>query len=158
MRYYAKKLKEQGMGIDEEKWAIEGLLHDVDYELHPETHPNTAEKMLRDAGFDQEIIKAVLSHGYPDYSSVERESIMDHYLFACDELSGFIVAYSLMKPGRLNDIDGKGVAKKLKDKAFARSINREDIKKGCEEIQIDIETHANNLIEALKQDKRLGLS
>jgi len=153
MRFYAKKL-----GEDEEKWAIAGLLHDLDWEKMPDTHPNTAEPILREAGFDNEVIQAVLSHGYPMHSSVERKSLMDHYLFACDELSGFIVAYSLMKPGKLNDIDGVSVAKKLKDKAFARSINREDIPLGAENIGLSIEEHSNNLITAMRSDSRLGLS
>lgn len=153
MRFYARKLSE-----NEEKWALAGLLHDIDWEKMPETHPNTAEPILQEAGFDEDIIQAVLSHGYPKHSSVERKSLMDHYLFACDELSGFIVAYSLMKPGRMNDIDGAGVVRKLKDKAFARNISREDIALGAKSIGLSLEDHANNLIAAMKSDKRLGLS
>jgi putative nucleotidyltransferase with HDIG domain len=152
MKYYATKL-----GENVEKWQIAGLLHDIDWEKFPETHPITSEPILREAGFDDEIIHAVLSHGYPNYSDTPRESLMDKYLFACDELSGFIVAYSLMKPGRLNDIEGKSVLKKLKDKAFARNISRDDINQGAIEIGRELEEHANNIIQAMKTDKRLAL-
>lgn len=89
---------------------------------------------------------------------MSRESLMSKYLFACDELSGFIVAYALMKPGKLNDVNGAGVPKKLKEKAFAKNVNLEDIKLGLQEIGLDIETHANNLIQAMREDKRIGLS
>lgn len=153
MRFYAAKL-----GEDIENWAIAGLLHDIDWETNPDTHPNTAVPILEEAGYSQEIIDAILGHAYPSRTTTERISLMSKYLFACDELSGFIVAYSLMKPGRLNEIDGKGVAKKLKDKAFAKNVLREDIAQGLQEINLDIETHAQNLIEAMKGDKRLGLS
>lgn len=153
MKFYAEKL-----GEDVEKWQIAGLLHDIDWERFPETHPNSAEPILREAGFDEDIIHAVLAHGYPNYSKTERVSKMDKYLFACDELSGFIVAYSLMKPGRLNDVDAKSVVKKLKDKAFARNVNRDDITQGAAEISIELEEHASNLILAMRGDERLGLS
>lgn len=153
MRFYAKKL-----GQDEEQWAIAGLLHDIDWEKMPDTHPKTSEPILKEAGFSDEVIHAVLAHGYPNYSDTSRESMMDHYLFACDELSGFIVAYSLMKPGKLNEVDGAGVVKKLQNKKFAEKVSREDINMGAEGIGLSIEEHANNLIEAMKADIRLGLS
>ena len=153
MRFYAKKL-----GEDEEKWAIAGLLHDIDWEKMPDTHPKSSEPILKEAGFDDETIHAILGHGYPNYSDTPRESKLDHYLFACDELSGFIVAYSLMKPGKLNDVMAASIVKKLKDKAFAKNVNREDIRMGAEGIGISLDEHAANLIEAMKVDKRLGLS
>lgn len=153
MRFYAKKLNQ-----NEEEWALAGLLHDLDWETNPDTHPNTGIPILQENGVSQEIIDAILGHAYPTRSNVKRETLMAKYLFACDELSGFIVAYSLMKPGKLNDIDGVGVAKKLKDKAFAKTVSREDIQVGLEEIGLTIEDHANNLITAMKSDKRLGIS
>lgn len=153
MRFYAKKLNQ-----DENLWAIAGLLHDLDWETEPDTHPLTAVPILREAGFGEDIINAILGHAYPIRTDTKRETLMDKYLFACDELSGFIVAYALMKPGKLNDVDGKGVAKKLKEKRFAEKVSREDIQQGLDEIGIDIETHANNLIEAMKLDTRLGLA
>lgn len=152
MRFYAKKLNQ-----NEEEWALAGLLHDLDWETNPDTHPNTGIPILQENGVSQEIIDAILGHAYPTRSNVKRETLMAKYLFACDELSGFIVAYSLMKPGKLNDIDGAGVAKKLKDKAFAKNVSREDIQVGLEEIGLTIEDHANNLIYAMREDTRLGL-
>ncbi len=153
MRQYAHEL-----GEDEERWAITGLLHDLDWESHPEMHPNTLIVWLRDAGFDDEIITAILGHAYPDRTDVPRTTTMAHHLFACDELSGFIVAYALMKPGKLNDVDAKGVVKKLKDKRFAAGVNRDDIHTGIKEIGVDTETHITNVINALRNEKRLGLS
>lgn len=153
MRYYAKKLDQP-----EEQWAVAGLLHDLDWETNPDTHPNTAVPVLREAGFDEEIINAILGHAYPARTDNKRESSLAKYLFACDEFSGFIVAYSLMKPGRLNEVEAKSVVKKLKDKAFARGVNREDITIGLTEIDLSAEEHAQNLIEAMRMDKRLGLS
>lgn len=153
MRFYAKKL-----GEDEEKWAIAGLLHDLDWETNPDTHPQTAVPVLEEAGVDRDVINSILGHAYPARSDVERTTLMDKYLFACDEFSGFIVAYSLMKPGRLNDVDPAGVMKKLKNLAFARGVNRDDIQTGLEEIGLSGEEHAANLIEAMKADDRLGLS
>ena len=153
MRFYAKKLNQ-----NEEDWALAGLLHDLDWETNPDTHPITAIPILNENRVSQEIIDAILGHAYPTRSNMKRETLMAKYLFACDELSGFIVAYSLMKPGKLNDIDGVGVAKKLKDKAFAKNVSREDIQVGLEEIGLAIEEHANNLINAMREDTRLGLS
>ena len=151
MRAYAKKLNE-----DEERWSIAGLLHDMDWEMYPDTHPNTAVPILEEAGFDKEIIEAILGHAYPDRTNVPRTTQMAKYLFACDELSGFIVAYSLMKPGGLNDVKPKGVIKKMKDKAFARNVNREDIYKGIEEIGIQLNEHIENIITALRNDARIN--
>lgn len=147
MRYYAQKLNE-----DEEKWAIAGLLHDIDWEAFPETHPKTAVPILEEAGFGTEMIDAILGHGYPNYSDTPRETKLAHYLFACDEISGFITAYSYMKGG-IENVDVKGVLKKLKDKGFARNVSRDDIKLGAEEIGLSLEEHVGNVVEALKQEK-----
>jgi predicted hydrolase (HD superfamily) len=111
--------------------------------------------ILQEAGYTQEVIDAILGHAYPSRSDVKRETDLAKYLFACDELSGFVGAYSRMKPGGLNDIDAKGVIKKLKDKAFAKGVSREDVYTSVEEIGLPIEEHVSNVIEALKSDPRL---
>lgn len=150
MRYYAKKL-----GESEELWASVGLLHDLDWEMYPDTHPNSAVPILYESGFDDAFIKIILSHAYPDRTNEPRDTNVKKYLFACDEITGFVVAYGLMKPGGLNDVEPRGVMKKMKDKAFARTVNRDDIKKGAEEVGIDLSEHIQNIIEALKSDSRL---
>jgi putative nucleotidyltransferase with HDIG domain len=150
MRWYAQQQNE-----DEEKWAAAGLLHDLDWEMYPDTHPNTAVPILEEAGYDKETIDAILGHAYPDRTNVPRESKLAKYLFACDEITGFITAYSLMKPGGMNDVEAKSIIKKMKDKAFARNVNRDDIKLGAEEIGIPLEEHITNVITILRNDERL---
>ncbi len=151
MKYYAKVLNQ-----DEELWGMTGLLHDLDWESNPDTHPLTAVPILEAAGFPKEMIDAILGHAYPDRSDVARTTLLAKYLFACDELSGFINAYSLMKPGRLNDVEATSVVKKMKDKAFARNVSRDDMYLGSEEIGLPIEEHTRNLIEAMRGDSRLA--
>jgi putative nucleotidyltransferase with HDIG domain len=150
MRHYAKKLDE-----NEELWGAAGLLHDLDWEMYPDTHPNTAVPILKEAGFDDSFVKIILSHAYPERTNESRDSLVKKYLFACDEITGLVVAYGLMKPGGLNDVEPKGVIKKMKDKAFARTVNRDDIKKGAVEIGIELSDHIQNVIDALKNDTRL---
>jgi putative nucleotidyltransferase with HDIG domain len=150
MRFYAKKL-----GENEDLWAAAGLLHDLDWEMYPDTHPNTAVPILKEAGFDDFFIQIILSHAYPDRTNVSRDSQVKKYLFACDEITGFVTAYSLMKPGGMNDVEPKSIIKKMKDKAFARTVNRDDIKKGAVEIGMDLSEHIQNIIDALKTDERL---
>jgi len=151
MRFYAVKTKE-----DEEKWASAGLLHDLDWEIYPETHPNTAVPILEEAGYDKDVIDAILGHAYPDRTNVPRETNIAKYLFACDEITGFIMAYSLMKPGGLNDVEPKGIKKKMKDKPFARNVNRDDITNGADDIGIELDEHLQNIIEAMKNDSRVN--
>ncbi|HEY5535944.1 MAG TPA: HDIG domain-containing metalloprotein [Ignavibacteria bacterium] len=150
MKYYAKKL-----GEDVTRWGMAGLLHDIDWEKFPDTHPNNAVPILEEAGFDKDFIDTILSHAYPDRTNIPRDNTFKKYLFACDEITGFIIAYSLMKPGGLNEVEPKSIIKKMKDKAFARAVNRDDIKKGAEEIGLDLSSHIQNIIEALKNDSRL---
>lgn len=152
MKYYAKMLNE-----DEEKWGEVGLLHDLDWEMYPDTHPNTAAPILKEAGYDDEFINIILSHAYPERTNVPRDSLISKYLFACDEITGLVTAYALMKPGGIQEVEAKGVIKKMKDKAFARNVNRDDIKKGAEEINLDLNTHIQHIINAMKSDNRLGL-
>ena len=146
MRAYARKF-----GEDEEKWGITGLLHDFDYEKHPspQEHPFVGNKVLEERGYPEEMRRAILSHA--DYSGVKRESKMEKTLFACDELAGFITATALVKPGKsLAEVEAKSVRKKMKDKAFARSVNRDDIINGAAEMGLDLEEHIAFCIEAMK--------
>ena len=146
MRAYARKY-----GEDEEKWAITGLIHDFDYEQHPtaEEHPFVGVKLLAEHGYPEEIRRAVLSHA--QYSGVPRESQMEKALFACDELAGFITAVAMVKPGKsLAEVDAKSVRKKMKDKAFARAVSRDDIVQGAAEMGVDLDEHIAFCIEAMK--------
>ena len=146
MRAYARKY-----GEDEEKWAITGLIHDFDYEQHPtmEEHPFVGAKLLAERGYPEEISRAVLSHAH--YSGVPRQSNMEKALFACDELAGFITAVAMVKPGKsLAEVDAKSVRKKMKDKAFARAVNRDDIVNGAAELGVELDEHISLCIEAMK--------
>src|ERR1051326_76143 len=130
MRAYARKF-----GQDETQWGITGLLHDFDYEKYPtpQEHPFVGNKILEERGYPEEIRRAILSHA--DYSGVPRVSLMEKALFACDEMTGFITATALVKPGKsLAEVDPQSVRKKLKDKAFARGVNREDVINGAAEL------------------------
>src|ERR1051325_5494662 len=134
---YARKF-----GEDENKWSITALLHDFDYEIHPNApdHPMKGEPILAERGIPEDVRRAILSHA--NYSGVPRQSALEKTLFACDELAGFITAVSLVKPGRsVHEVDTKSVRKKMKDKAFARSVSREDIEDGARELGIDLDDH-----------------
>lgn len=144
---YARKLNE-----DETKWSVTALLHDFDYEMHPEApdHPMKGEAILAERGVDAEIRRAILSHA--NYSGVSRDSLLEKTLFACDELAGFLTACSYVKPGRsIHEVDAKSVRKKLKDKAFARSVSRDDIFNGAAALDLDLDAHIEFCIEAMKQ-------
>ena len=144
---YARKF-----GKDETKWSVTALLHDFDYEIHPEApqHPMQGEPILAERGVDAEIRRAILSHA--NYSGVSRESLLEKTLFACDELAGFLTACSYVKPNRsIHEVEVKSVRKKLKDKAFARSVNREDILNGATAMNVDLDQHIQFCIEAMQQ-------
>jgi len=146
MRAYARKL-----GGDEELWGVVGLIHDFDYDRWPrlEDHPYRGNEILRERGYSDEIRKAIMSHA--EYTGVPRETAMEKALFACDELAGFVTAVALVKPGKsLAEVDAKSVRKKMKDKAFARSVNRDDIVTGAAELGVDLEEHIGFCIEAMK--------
>jgi predicted hydrolase (HD superfamily) len=146
MRAYARKL-----GQDENLWGNVGLLHDFDYEKWPnaQDHPFRGSEILKERGYDEAFRRAILSHA--EYSGVARESMMEKALFACDELAGFITATALVKPNKsLAEVEAKSVRKKMKDKAFARSVNRDDIIKGSQELGIELEEHIAFCIEAMK--------
>ena len=146
VRAYARKL-----GGDEELWGIVGLIHDFDYEKYPsaEEHPFKGSEILKERGYSEEIRRAILSHA--DYSGVSRESTLEKTLFACDELAGFITATALIKPNKsLAEVDAKSVRKRMKDKAFARSVSREDIINGAADLGVDLDEHITFCIEAMK--------
>jgi len=145
MRFYARKF-----GEDEEKWAVAGLLHDFDWEIHPtmEEHPSAGEPILREHGVPDEIIRAVQSHA--DHTGIPRETLMEKALFACDEITGLITAVALVRPSRaLYDLKPKSVKNKWKDKSFAAGANREEIEKGTAEFGLDLWEHVANVIEAM---------
>lgn len=146
MRYYAARA-----GEDVEAWGVAGLLHDFDYERYPslEDHPFRGAEILRARGIDEELIQTILSHG--DHTGVERTTPMRRTLFAVDELSGFITAVTLVRPSKkISDVEPSSVKKKLKDKAFARNISREDIRRGAELLGLSEEEHIANVLSALK--------
>ncbi|HKD03403.1 MAG TPA: HDIG domain-containing protein [Terriglobales bacterium] len=146
MRAYAGKL-----GGDENLWGVVGLLHDFDYDRWPslEDHPYKGNKILEERGYSDEIRKAIMSHA--EYTGVPRETAMEKALFACDELAGFLTACALVKPGKsLAEVEAKSVRKKMKDKAFARSVNRDDIVNGAADLGVDLEEHIAFCIEAMK--------
>src|SRR5438552_2123761 len=146
MRAYARKY-----GDDEEKWGITGLLHDFDYEKYPtpQEHPFVGNKILEERGYPEEVRRAILSHA--DYSGVKRESNMEKALFACDELAGFITATALVKPNKsLAEVDAKSVRKRMKDKAFARNVSRDEITNGAAELGVELEEHIDCCCEALQ--------
>ena len=146
MRAYARKF-----GEDENKWGITGLLHDFDYEKYPTPaeHPFVGNKILEERGYPEEMRRAILSHA--DYSGIKRESRMEKSLYACDEIAGFITASALVKPNKsLAEVEAKSVRKKMKDKAFARSVNRDDIINGAADLGVDLEEHIAFCIEAMK--------
>ena len=154
MRAYAKKFS-----ADEELWGITGLIHDFDYEMYPQApdHPLKGSEILKAKGYSDEIRTAILGHA--SYSGVPRESLMAKALFACDELCGFIVACSLVRPNKqIEGLEVSSVKKKLKDKAFARNVNREDIVQGAAELGVPLEEHIQFVIDALKANASgLGL-
>ncbi|MGZ7077080.1 MAG: HD domain-containing protein [Candidatus Angelobacter sp.] len=146
MRAYARKF-----GEDEDKWGITGLLHDFDYEKYPTPaeHPFVGNKILEERGYPEDVRRAIMSHA--DYSGVKRECRMEKTLYACDEIAGFITASALVKPNKsLAEVEAKSVRKKMKDKAFARSVNRDDIINGAADLGVDLEEHIAFCIEAMK--------
>jgi len=143
---YARKF-----GEDEGLWGIVGLIHDFDYEKHPsaEDHPFKGSEILKERGYPEDMRRAILSHA--NYSGVPRETRLEKTLFACDELAGFITASALVKPNKsLAELDAKSVRKKMKDKAFARSVSRDDIVNGAADLGVDLEEHITFCIEAMK--------
>jgi predicted hydrolase (HD superfamily) len=139
-------------GEDEEAWGFVALIHDMDYEKFPdrENHPFRGVEILKGLGYPEWVTRAVLSHA--DYSGVARETKLEHTLFACDEMSGFIVAAALVRPSKsVMDLEASSVRKRMKDKAFARAVPREDLQKGADEMGIPLEEHITNVIGFLRE-------
>jgi putative nucleotidyltransferase with HDIG domain len=152
-------------GEDPDLWEAVGLLHDMDYERHPnlersptEGHPFVGVAWLRQNGWSEEVCRAILSHA--EYANVSRETPLEKTLYAVDELSGFVVAVALVRPTKsIHDVDVRAVKKKMKDKAFARAVNREDIVRGAEELGMPLDDVITEVIAALRSDaERLGLA
>jgi len=146
MRAYARRF-----GEDEEKWGIVGLIHDFDYEQFPspDQHPAVGARILEERGYPEDVVYAVKSHG--DHLGLPRTSLMDKALFAVDELTGFLIACALVRPGKaITGLEVSSVKKKMKDKAFARAVKREDIIKGAEELGLSLDEHIATVIEAMQ--------
>src|SRR6476661_7227137 len=147
LRGYARKF-----GEDEEAWGVVGLLHDFDYERWPtpEDHPFRGCEILREKGYPEWVMRAILSHA--DYSGVQRESRLEKTLWACDEMAGFITAAALVRPSKsVLDLEPGSVLKRMKDKAFARAVKRDDLRKGAEELGLPLEEHIANVIAFIRE-------
>jgi len=159
VRAYARK-----DGADEETWGIAALLHDFDYERWPndehaadKEHPAEGAKILRERGYSEQIVRAILSHA--DYCHVPRQTSLEHTLFACDELAGFLTACVYVRPSKsILDLETSSVTKKLKDKAFAKGVSREDVRNGAAELGVPLEEHISFCIQAMRDNAdALGL-
>jgi len=154
VRGYARQF-----GEDEEDWGVVALLHDFDYERYPdqENHPYRGVEVLKAKGYPEWVTRAILSHA--DYSGVSRESRLEKTLYACDEMSGIVTAASLVRPSKsIMDLEASSVIKRMKDKAFARAVNRDDLKRGAEELGIPLDQHITNVIAFMRvQADALGL-
>jgi predicted hydrolase (HD superfamily) len=147
VRWYARRF-----GEDEDDWGVVALLHDFDYERWPDqaNHPFRGVDILKEKGYPEWVTRAILSHA--DYSGVPRQSRLEHTLFACDEMSGFVTAAALVRPSKsVLDLEATSVVKRMKDKAFARAVPREDLRRGAEEIGLALEEHIANVIAALRE-------
>ena len=145
MQAYARRF-----GEDEEKWGVVGLLHDFDYEMYPNApdHPVIGSRILEERGFSEEIRRAILGHA--NYTGVPRDTLLARALYASDELTGFVVACALVRPNGIWDLESKSVKKKLKDKAFARTVNRDEVYEGATELKVDLGEHIDFIIAALR--------
>jgi len=153
MRAYARRL-----GEDEEMWGMVGLLHDFDYEMYPDPpdHPLKGSEILRDKSYSEEIRRAILGH--VNFTGVARDTLVSRALYASDELTGFIIACALVRPNGIRDMESKSVRKKLKDKAFARTVNRSEVYEGAQEFEVDLDAHIAFIIDALREaSEKVGL-
>jgi predicted hydrolase (HD superfamily) len=156
VRWYAQNrfgIAEPDLGT----WCAAGLLHDFDYERYPETHPMRGAEELRRLGYPEEVVEAILGHG--DHTGVPRIGLLARTVYACDELSGFVIAVAYVRPNRsLDEVDPSAVVKKMKDKGFARQVPRDQLLKGAEEINLPFEEHVANVVAGLKTIREvLGL-
>lgn len=142
MKAYARKF-----GEDEERWGLLGLLHDIDFEKYPEVHPAKAPELLKDCDVDQIFIDTILSHG--DNSDIARDMVERKCLHAVDEMASFIIAIALMRPTKLEGLKGKSVKKKMKDKAFAKAVNREELTSSMEALNVEFNDHIDTIVSGL---------
>jgi putative nucleotidyltransferase with HDIG domain len=145
VRAYARKF-----GEDEELWGVVALLHDFDYEIHPtlDKHPQDGAPILREEGYPEEIIEAILSHA--EHLAMPRDTLLKKTLFACDELAGFVHACGLVRPAGLEGLEPKSVKKKLKQPSFAAGVHREEVYRGAEELDVDFDDHIRTVVEAMR--------
>jgi len=154
LRAYARKF-----GEDEEAWGVVGLIHDFDYEMYPNApdHPVKGSEILKEKGVSEEVRRAILGHA--DYTGVPRDTRLAKVLFACDEVAGFVTACCLVRPDRIASLEARSVRKRMKDKAFARSVSREDMIKGAEELGVPLDEHITFCITAMQSiADQLGLA
>lgn len=145
MKWYARKF-----GQDETLWGNVGLIHDFEYEKYPDQHPQKGGEILRELGWPENLVRAVMAHG--DHLNLERTELIEKTLYAVDELTGLVIAVALVRPSKkLADVDVAAVKKKWKDKAFARGVNREQVVKGADELGVALDEHIQNVIDALKE-------
>ncbi len=145
VRHYARLMDE-----DMELWGFAGLLHDLDWERFPDEHPHRAVARLRELDYPEDVVRAVLAHGYPDRTDVAPRAPLDKVLYACDELSGLVYACCLVRPNGIDDLRPKSVVKKLKDKAFAAGVHREAVHRGIEYVGLDRMVHIQNVIDGMR--------
>jgi putative nucleotidyltransferase with HDIG domain len=154
VRFYARSF-----GENEEEWAVVALLHDFDYERYPtlENHPFRGVEFLREQGYPDWVVRAILSHA--DHTATPRQTRLEHTLFACDEMAGFVTGASLVRPSKsVLDLEASSVVKRMKDKAFCRAVSRDDLKKGAEELGLPLPEHITNVIAGMReQADALGL-
>lgn len=144
VRSYARE-----KGADEELWGLAGLLHDLDWEKHPEEHPLKAVERLKELGYPEEVTRAILAHR-SDFTGVEPETELDRTLVACDELTGLIVATCLVRPNGIDDLKPKSVKKKMKDSSFAAGVDRDDVRDGAEMLGVELTEHIQKVIDAMR--------
>ena len=144
VRSYARRI-----GEDEERWGLAGLLHDLDWERYPDEHPRHAVDALRELGYPEDVLHAILAHR-SDFTGVQPETTLDRTLLACDELTGLITATALVRPSGIDDLEPKSVRKKMKDPAFARGVDREEVRRGTELLGVELDQHIRNVIEAMR--------
>ena len=146
MRAYARRF-----GEDQDRWGLVGMLHDFDYEMYPNPpdHPIKGSEILLERGYGDDIRKAILGHA--NYTGVARDTLLARGLYACDELTGFVVACALVRPNGIWDLEARSVKKKLKDKAFARTVNRDEVYEGASELAVDLGEHIDFIIASLRE-------
>jgi predicted hydrolase (HD superfamily) len=153
MRAYARRF-----GEDEEKWGLAGLMHDLDWEKYPDEHPLRAVDELRKRGVDEDVLHAILAHR-ADFTNTKPESQLDKTLLACDEITGLVTATALVRPSGIDDLTPKSVKKKMKDPAFARGVDREEVRHAVELLGVDLDAHIQTVIDAMRAiADELGLS